>query len=71
MGVAAAPRVQRESQQGVFHQDGHGSQDEGGKQVHVDAVPHTVKLSGVDVTVYDSLKLLSAFNNFFHLSLHF
>lgn len=49
-GVTAASGVQCEGQQGVFHQDGHGSQDEGGKQVHVDVVPHTVELPGAEVT---------------------
>lgn len=52
-GVTAAPGVQCEGQQGVFDQDGHGSQDEGGKQVHVDVVPHTVELPGAEVTVCD------------------
>lgn len=44
--VSAAPGVQCERQQGVFNQDGHGFQDEGGKQVHVDVVPHAVELPG-------------------------
>ena len=43
-----APGVQSEGEQGVFHQDGHGSQDEGGKQVHVDVVPHTVELPAAE-----------------------
>lgn len=51
LGVTAAPGVEREAQQGVFHQDGHGSQDEGGEQVHVDVVPHAVELPGAEVTV--------------------
>lgn len=55
LGIAAAPGVQREGQQSVFNQDGHGSQDEGGKQVHVDVVPHTVEFPGAEVTVCDGL----------------
>lgn len=47
-GVAAAPGVQREGQQSIFNQDGHGSQDEGGEQVHVDVVPHAVEPPGAD-----------------------
>ncbi len=50
LGVTAAPGIQCERQQGIFNQDGHGSQDEGGEQVHVDVVPHTVELPGADVT---------------------
>lgn len=50
LGVTAAPRVQCERQQSVLDQDGHASQDEGGKQVHVDVVPHAVKLPGAQVT---------------------
>lgn len=58
LGVTAASGVQCEGQQGVFNQDGHGSQDERGKQVHVDVVPHTVELPGAEVTVTDSFRLL-------------
>ena len=32
--------------EGVFDQDGQRPQDEGSKQVHVDVVPHAVKLPG-------------------------
>lgn len=32
-------------QQGVFDENGGGPQDEGGKQVHVNVVPHAVQLS--------------------------
>lgn len=33
-------------QQGVFDEDGQRSQDEGGKQIHVDVVPHAVQFPG-------------------------
>lgn len=51
--VTAAPGVQREGQQGIFYQNGYSSQDEGGKQVHVDVVPHTMELPGAGVTACD------------------
>lgn len=54
LGVTAAPGVQREGQQGIFNEDGHGSQDEGSKQVHVDVVPHAVEPPGAEGTVCDS-----------------
>ncbi|KAF3844086.1 hypothetical protein F7725_016134 [Dissostichus mawsoni] len=50
-GVPPAPGVQSEGQQGVFDQDGHGSQDERCEQVHVDVVPHAVQLPGAELTV--------------------
>lgn len=52
--LGAAPGVQCEGQQSIFNQDGHGSQDEGGEQVHVDVVPHTVEPPG-EVTARDDL----------------
>lgn len=42
--AVAVPGVKCKGQQGVFHQNGHSSQDERGKQVHVDIISHTVKL---------------------------
>lgn len=33
-------------QQGVFDENGCSSQDEGGKKVHVNVVPHTVQFPG-------------------------
>lgn len=55
--VAATLGVQREGEQGVFYEDGRRSQDEGGEQVHVDVVPHTVELPGAEVTACGSLPL--------------
>lgn len=56
--VAVAPGVQGDGEQGVFHQDGHRSQDEGGEQVHVDVVPHAVEPPGAEgsqrVLAFDS-----------------
>lgn len=49
LNITAAPWVQSEGEEGVLDQDGYSSQDEGRKQVHVDVVPHAVKLPNAHV----------------------